>query len=243
MALRKGRRRVAGAVILAAMLLIVILLVKTVFVVKRVEILGDYSMPQEDVIRASGVSFGKPLMEVDCERVKKAINATGKLKFESMERSYPNTLKIYLSERSAEAMLLYAGEILVLDAEGCVIESNAQVPDEDLIYISDLDVSGYQIGTVIGGDPDRVSCFISVMEAVQYHRAAGMISEINFKNPSDMYIITRNGLTVRIGDCEKIREKIAWMKAVGADLESRGETGGTLDVRSAKQADYAPKAG
>ena len=37
---------------------------------------------------------------------------------------------------------------------------------------------------------------------------------------------------------QNMQDKIAWMKGAVADLERRGEAGGTLDVRSGTKADY-----
>ena len=54
----------------------------------------------------------------------------------------------------------------------------------------------------------------------------------------NLRIITRTGIRVELGDAENMGNKIAWMKGAVADLERRGESGGTLDVRSGSKADY-----
>jgi hypothetical protein len=53
-----------------------------------------------------------------------------------------------------------------------------------------------------------------------------------------MLLITRTGITVDLGNRDKMVDKIAWMKSAVADLEQRGEAGGVLDVRSGSKADY-----
>lgn len=242
--MKRGGKRLAGGVLLIAMLAVIILLLfKTVFVVRSVKILGDYSsISEEEIVRATNISFGKSLTAVDAASVEMGVNALGRVEYRYLELEYPNTVAVYVSERKSAAMLLHAGQILVLDKAGCVIESRSDVPNTDLIYISDLGVTGYRIGSAVSTTAEKLQTYAAVMEAIEYHAASGMISEINFADIQDIRMITRSGISVLIGDSESIRDKIAWMKAVVADLEGRGETGGTLDVSSAQHADYAPVA-
>ena len=239
--MKRGRKRVFGAVVLLCMLLVIgILLAQTVFVVKRVEVIGNSAYRSEDVIRASGIQFGKPLSKVDAEEVSKSVNATGHFRFEKVERVFPNKVRLHITERKAAGMILHVGSILVMDKDGCVMEVRNQVPNEDLIYVSDLGVEHYRVGSVAYGDDARMRSYAAVMDAIEHHGAGRLVSEINFLNNNDIRIITRTGVTVCIGNSEKARDKIAWMKAVVADLEQRGERGGMLDVSSATKADYTP---
>ena len=59
---------------------------------------------------------------------------------------------------------------------------------------------------------------------------------------ADLRIVTRTGMTVRLGNFDNMDNKIAWMAGALADLENRGETGGQLDVSSGTKADYMPPA-
>lgn len=232
----------AGTLLLVAMLAIIaVLLLKTICVVRSVEICGEHTgVSESEIVRASGIRFGKALSDAKEENIEKNINALGKVKYLYLERNYPNTIKIYVTERKPVAMLLHAGKILVLDCEGSVIEAGNEVPNTDLIYISNMGVNGYQIGSAVSANAEKLRAFAAIMEAIEYHSASGVVSEINLEDLQDIRIITRSSITVRIGDCEKIRNKIAWMKAVTVDLAGKGESGGVLDVSSAEHADYSP---
>jgi len=242
-ALRRGKKQLAGTVILLCMLLaIALLLAKTVFVVRSVEITGNSKVSSNDIVRASGIQFGESLSNVNIDEAEKGINATGRVKFISLEKKLPNKVEMRVSERKPAAMVLHMGYLLILDKEGCVIETSGHVPNEDLIYVSDLGVENYRTGSAVYTDSARIQAYTAVMDAVEYHAAGGMVSEINFADAGDIRIITRSGITVRFGGSEKARDKIAWMKAACADLEHRGEGGGVLDVSSASKADYTPAA-
>ena len=66
------------------------------------------------------------------------------------------------------------------------------------------------------------------------------VSEISVADIADLRIVTRTGLNVALGDAGNIPSKIAWMASAVADLESRGEAAGQLDVASGTRADFLP---
>jgi len=240
----KRKKSAAGAIIFLIMAAVIaFLMLKTVFVVRSVAVTDESPIGQDAIIRASGIEFGSPLTEVDAVAVENGINALGKVKFEGMKRVLPGEIRIQVSERKGAGMVLHMGKILVLDAEGYAVEERDAVPDSDLVYVSDMGVVKSEIGKAVEGDLKRIEAYRRIMEAVERHNAGGMISEISLAELNKIRIFTRSGTAVYIGSTEKINDKIAWMKAVSADLDLRGESGGSLDVSSAVRADYMPPAG
>lgn len=237
----RKKKRAAGVVLFLLMTAVIaFLLFKTVFVVRSVNVTGDYELDRDTIIRASGIEFGGALIDVDAYSVEKSINALGRVKFESMKRSFPGAIELQVSARKGVAMALHMGKILVLDGQGFVVEERDEVPDSDLVYISDMGIVSHETGRVVEGDIKRIEAYRQIMDALARHNAAGTVSEISLSSLEDIRMITRSGTTVYIGNCDKIGDKIAWMKAVSTDLDLRGESGGRLDVSSAFQADYLP---
>lgn len=227
-------------VILLALVLICGLLLRFVFVVRNVDITGHESvMRTEAVMRAARIGFGTSILNVDRYEIEEAINDTGNLKFEALEIQYPDTVRIQVSPRSREAMMLHMGKIRILDAEACVMESLDELPNMDLIYVSGIQALNCEKGRQIQADEDQLQAYCAVIEALNRHGADIYVSELKLDNPQDMYIITRTGITVSLGDGQKMSGKIAWMKSAVIDLEQRGERGGLLDVSSGNKADYS----
>jgi len=236
---RRNRKWILPVVVLA-LALICGLLLRFVFVVRSVQVTGHESvMGDEAVVRATHIAFGSSILNVDEDGIRDQVNATGTLKFESMSVQYPDTIYIRVSPRTREAMLLHMGKIRVLDAEACVMESLDSVPDMDLIYVSGLHALDSAQGRQIQADEDQLEAYCAVIEALNRHNADIYVSELKLDDPFNMQIITRTGITVDLGDMQKITDKIAWMKSAVADLEQRGEKGGVLDVRSGSKADYS----
>lgn len=212
-----------------------------VFVVRRVEVYGSTgTMSGAAVAQASGIEEGASVFHLDTGAAAARINASGVLKVDRIELDYPDTVRIHVEPRRRAAMLNFGGRMRLLDGEGCLVESLAGAPDMDLIYVSGALVRGCSPGRVLLSDADQLQAYQAVMDACAGSSAGIYISELDLADPREIRIITRTGVTVRMGDAGAMQDKLAWMQAAVADLERRNETGGTLDVRSANRADYRP---
>lgn len=238
----KNRRRKSALPRLLFLLLLCALLGRFVFVVRNVEVQGDtLSLSQLDVVRAANLELGGSIFRVDRDRVRSGVNGTGVLQLKDVHIRYPATVCITVEPRSRCAMLLHMGKIRILDAHGVVVESLDQAPDADLIYVSGMRIMGCTAGEVIRTDEKQLAAYRQILQAISQCGAGIYVSEIQLSDLEEISIVTRNGVQVKIGDTENILQKVQLMKGVVADLERRGETGGTLDVRSGNKADYLPR--
>ena len=236
---RRRNRKWIFPVVLLVLALICALLLRFVFVVRSVEVEGNTGVVSDEAVtRAARIGFGSPILKVDAREIGERINATGNVKFEGMTIRYPDTVVIQVENRNREAMVLHLGQIRILDGEACVMESLKDVPNMDLLYVSGLRTMKCEQGRQILAGDGQVEAYCAVIEALNRNAADMYVSELKLDDPQDMSIITRTGITVRLGDVQKINNKIAWMKSAVADLEQRGERGGILDVSSGTKADY-----
>ncbi len=238
----RARRRSRGkpALLLIILLaLVALILFRYVFVVRNVEIGGDRQVSDETVTRAASIDFGSSIFFVDEAWIRAGVNALGSVRLDGVEIRYPNTILLSVSQRARKAMLLHMGDIRVLDEECCVVESAPTVPDTDLIYVNGMTVTSYTPGVPLQAGAGQVEAYCAIMRALDESAANGYVSEIELSDVNDLRLITRSGITVRLGDSENMSNKIAWMRSAVADLEQRGEGGGSLDVRSGTKADYS----
>ena len=238
--MRRRKRNNGGiaVLILLALVLIAVVLLKFVLVVRSVELEGSHSASYEEIIRTARVEFGTSIFRVDEDEIRSHLESGGKYSLAGMDKRYPSTVVLKIHERERAAMMLQAGKILVLDAEGHVIEALPQAPDMDLVYVSGAEPSSYRIGGVIPMSQPRIEGYVAVMQALAANGAQYYVSELKLDDAEHMKIITRTGIAVELGGKENMTQKIAWMKSAVADLEARREFGGTLDVSSGTKADY-----
>ncbi len=238
-----GGRRSAGKWVALAVLLVLVIacivLLKYVFVVRNVVVQGETDTSDQEIMRIASIGFGTSIFELDSREIEENINGTGTLCMEEVVIHYPDTVELYVRTRSKDAMLLHMGKIQILDESGVVVESLSEVPASDLVYVSGLHVVDCRIGEQLRANSGQMEAYCAVMRALSAHGAKMYASEIHLSDPEEIRLITRNGITVLLGNRENMLDKVAWMKSAVSDLENRGEGGGTLDVRSANKADYS----
>ena len=236
-----GRRRKRKWIAILVILLLALLaawLLRSVFVVRSVEVTGNARTSDEEIVRAARVRFGASMLLVDGEEIRRQVNATGTICLDRVEKRYPDTLVLEVHERTRAAMLLHMGKIRILDEMGCLMESAEDVPDTDLVYVSGMRVSSLEVGEQMRAAEGQTQAYCAVMGALLSQGANIYVSELDLSDVKNLQIITRTGIRVELGGVEDMENKIAWMKSAVADLERRGEGGGTLDVRSGSKADY-----
>lgn len=230
------------AAIAAFALAMWLLLANVVFVVRDVQVVGAGEVPEADVRRLSGISLGTRLGAIDADEVHKDVESDGRVAFVSLEKRYPSRVVLTVRPRSMDALILQGGKILVLDSDAYVIQVAEQLPAGNIPYVSGIKAMYYALGRQLDTSDGRCFAMKAVLEALKTHSATAYVAELDVSNTGDLRIITRTGMTVLLGNMENMENKIAWMVGALSDLESRGETTGTLDVSSGTKADYRPPA-
>lgn len=232
---------IALAVLLAGALWL--LLANAVFVVRDIQVIGAGSVPEADVRHLSGIRLGMRLRSVDAEQVRLDVESDGRVAFVDLKKHFPNRVVLTVRPRSLDALVLLAGagKVLVLDSDGYVAQVTDRLPDAVIPYVTGLRTQSYMLGRQLETSDGRCASMKAVVEALKANGATAYASELNVADSADLRIITRRGTTVLLGGAEEMERKIAWMAGALADLEARGENGGTLDVSSATKADYRPQ--
>ena len=124
-------RRSAEAlvVLLPLVALAWVLLVSTWVTVDRVEVVGTSRLSVEEVTSVAGVAPTTPLARVDLDRVEAAVGRLPAVDDVQASRSWPGTLRLKVTERSAVAGVPSAGGVTLVDREGVPFASAPALPD------------------------------------------------------------------------------------------------------------------
>jgi len=241
---RRKKKRQSPWPLLAAIAVLGIalwlLLPRAVFVVRGVQVEGAGQIPASDVLRLCEIRLGGSMGRVDAEQVRLSVESDGRLAFVDLEKRYPNQILLSVRPRSHDAVVQQGGNTLILDAQGYVVQVLDSMPEAQIPYVSGQRASYYQLGRRLDIADGRVNAMAEVLEALKQRGAMGYASEISVEDIENLSIISRTGVTVLLGNSDKMPDKIAWMAGALADLEARGERGGKLDVYSGTKADYIP---
>lgn len=237
---KRARSLLMGVCLLALLTIAAVLLWRDVFVVRKVIIEGSLSVADEEIIRTAQIDIGGSIRAVEQEKLKLNLESSGRFVLEGVEVRYPSTLILHVRERTRDAMVLNGGKILVLDSDGFVIEVCGTMPENSGVYVTGLEGTSYRIGSRISAPVEKLTAMKAAVDAIRNQGAAIYVSELNVDDPLNLWITTRTGIRVELGDAQNMDGKILWLRSAVADLENRGEVKGTLDVSSGTKADFQP---
>ena len=244
---KKRRRSKRGSgmpivfAVLALLMIAAFVLFRFVFVVRNVDTTGSFSLSREEITRAAGIRFNGSIFRVDTDAIARNVNALGTVGVDDVQLVYPSTVRIQAHDRIKQAMFVFSSGVTVLDEEGFAVARMMEVPNEDLLYISGLHARECRVGERVDAQEGQIEAYSTVVQALNRNSVKSYASELNLDDVNNMYILTRNGITVLLGNADNMYNKIAWMKGAILDLEARKQYGGTLDVQSGTKADYTAR--
>ena len=107
-------------------------------------------------------------------------------------------------------------------------------------------VSGLQITNIHVGqklevrNPEQLQAYTEIMSELSQQYYRDQITELNLSDMDNLYLLTTNGISVRLGNAKVIRAKIGALRTDMAYLEQLGKTSGILDVSIPEDAKYRP---
>ncbi|MDR0929327.1 MAG: FtsQ-type POTRA domain-containing protein [Oscillospiraceae bacterium] len=247
---RVPRRRVAhpGALALVGLMAIVIItgvvLNNNRWVVRTIEVQGRRLYTEQQVIDIAGIRRGDAMLSLKPDEIAKRVNADRYLEYVAVVRQWPDHVLLEVIEHSPAALLYRQGMMVMIDANGFVLEQTAQMSVSLAIpLIVGLDVTAVPMGQLLRVEtPARLETALAVLEALQAQGLSMQIEELNVSALDNLYLVMANGLQVMLGNDQNIQDKLLALSASLPQLHAMGQVlvGAVLDVSAGDRADYRP---
>lgn len=132
------------------------------FAVVEVEVRGLQTLTAEEIVAWSGIESSVLIWRVEPTAVARRIEAHPAVAGASVERLWPNRLRIDVRERTPVAVMPYHGLWLLVDAQGVGYRLQEERP-ADLPELRGGSVDEHELGRLLGGDlPDaaRLAAYV-----------------------------------------------------------------------------------
>ena len=209
---------------------------------ETVYVIGNELKTAQQVATASGLVRGQNMLGIEEADVAEALSRDHTIIFKGMQKEYPNTIYLYIEERKAAASMQWLGVIYTLDKEGVVMtQEHTENPPGGMPVVKGIVGSAINVGQKLSlAEAGQLEAYCAIMEELELQDCAGQIAEINLADPNNIYLLTVEDVTVRMGDASIMRAKIGSINTVMAQLRQWGETGGILDVTTPEKPKYRP---
>ena len=211
-------------------------------IVDTIKVGGNNALEKGEVLTIAGLNPGEHLWFADVGGAKARLLADPMIKEATVKRIYPDTISIVITERRAAAAIVSGGTVAVIDAEGCVMEISAQVP-ENMVEVYGVSSSGFTAGQNLSKDSlFNADALLEILTALTNYDILGIIDYIDMSQPLRIEMNTVYGIHVNVGQAEGISEKLSALPLVISKVMSMGYEGGTIDLAVLGDPVYAPPA-
>ena len=216
---------------------------QTLFRLETVYVVGNVEKTPQQVVTASGLVRGRNMISIEEEDVAEALSHDHTIIFKGMQKEYPNTIYLYIEERKTVAAMQWLGILYTLDGEGVVMaESTSSIPPAGMPVVTGFRVSNISVGQQLAvRSQGQLEAYRVIMEELELQMYQSQVSEINLADPDNIYLVTAEGVTVRLGDANYMQAKIGAVRTDMAYLRQLGKTSGILDVTTPEDAKYMPE--
>ena len=219
-------------ILMTIVTVLIVVAQKMFFSLETVYVIGcEHKTPQQ-VVLASGLVRGQNMIGITEEDVAQTMLKDHTIIFKDMQKKYPGTIYLYVEERQTTAVMQWLGVLYTLDGQGMVMteETSSVLPTNMPL------VTGFRPNSVMEGqflklrDNRQLEAYQTIVEELKQQMYSDQITAINLADINNMYLVTLEGVTVRLGSVEHMRDKIGAVRTCMGHLRQLNVTGGILDV-------------
>ncbi len=220
-----------------------IVLMRVVFVVKDIQVVGATQFSAQQVVSMTGIQLGESMFNVNEQSARRGFLSHGVLSFERLEKWMPSTVRVSVRERTPRVIISYAGLPTVLDEYGYAIAQARDLSSQGLPMVTGLRLTACEVGRqAVSQTPLQIEAMSACVQQLYAQQYVQLISELNVSDLDNLYLMTRAGMMVKLGGSEQLQQKLLWMNSALTQLTAEGAVKGILDVSSAQSAVYQPAA-
>jgi len=228
--------------VLALAVLALIVLQNTLFKLKTVYVVGNVTKTPQQVAAASGLVKGLNMFSINEDEVRKNLSGDHTIVLLGLQKEYPSTVYLYISERESVASLQWLGLLYTLDKDGIVMsEDNTTALPSGMPTVVGLQVTSIRVGQKLEvRNQAQMEAYYQIVSELDLQIYQDQITEMDLSDTDNLFLQTASGISVRLGTSEYMRAKIGAIRTDIPYLEQLGKTSGVLDVSTPEDAKYSP---
>lgn len=228
--------------IFAVIVVVAVILYSALFQVRTITVVGNTTIPTQEIIRLSGLKAGQSSMTIDDEAVMRRIGGNRYLRCTLVDVQW-DSVTIHVKERVPAAYINHNGMVVMLDNRGFVLEESlsAYATYDDLVRVFGMDVRRSALGQQITlNSSTQLETYTQILVELKAMRGIQLLSELDMTSMDSIYLATSDGFYVRLGSEDSIHEKLRAFMITRDRVLQMGYTSGTIDVTDPGRPTFAP---
>ena len=236
--------------------------------IREFRVIGNERFSDQEIIQAAHLSLGMNLLFLNEDSIRQGVSEQGFMRVTGIRKLMPGTLELHVRERKESAFFTYNGIICTLDDRGVVMRKNVKMRDkeenetgregaegegnaketepgtEGLMHVEGFSVRYCREGKLLElHSTGQLEAYMDISLELRALGLIDMVEVLYVTDTDNLYLATRDGFSVRLGNSGNIHAKIRAMQLTLGKLHEMGKSGGTVDVSTPAEPTWIPEAG
>ncbi|MEN6636402.1 MAG: FtsQ-type POTRA domain-containing protein [Clostridiaceae bacterium] len=199
------------------------------FLLSDVVVMGNESYTSDYIIERSGLKLGTHMLFVDLDKAEESIEQDPYLQVDSLTYIFPARVRIVVTERKAVAGIVGLDSNVIIDKNGYVLSMAGGTDLSDLIQVTGVTASGFQLGQRLGQDNDfSTATLVQLISVLEQYNLSSSIKSIDLTTPLAITMTAQSGLMIHVGQTTDLDTKMVVLSKLLPQFISKGITYGTL---------------
>lgn len=198
------------------------------FDIQSIDVTGNEAVAADDVVAASGLRPEMSVFAVNAARVRDRLRRDPRIADATVEVVFPGGVRITVKERRAAAALRVPGGYVLVTADGVALAPASAAQALPVLTVDLLNPAAVQAGAALPSTGARLGAQLaaSLPPALQSE-----VTVLRVDREDEVILYTRDGIAVKAGGADGVRDRIARVGDVLAAVRARGMHVEYVDLR------------
>ena len=216
---------------------IIYAMLSPIFGIKNINVNGNTKIASDTIISLSGLSIDQNIFDFWTSDVINSIKTNAYINKVQVERKFPDTINIYVTERESTFNLKIGNAYAYINNQGYILEINSNKQNLPVIIGYKTESNQIQPGNRLNTeDLERLSDVLKIMEAASSadSKIREMVSEIDITDSSNYILrLEQEKKKVYLGDASNLGTKMLWInKFLEEEKKSEGVIFVNMDLNN-----------
>ncbi len=199
------------------------------FLLSDIVVMGNENYTADYIVERSGLKLGTHMLFVDLDEAETNIAQDPYLQVDSVTYIFPARVRIVITERKPVAGIVGLDSNVIIDKNGFVLSMAGGTDISDLIQVTGVTVSGFQLGQRLGqGNDFSTATLVQIISVLEQYNLAGSIKGIDLTTPLAITMTAENGLKIHVGQATDLEAKMDILARLLPSFLNKGISVGTL---------------
>ena len=179
------------------------------FLLSDIVVMGNENYTSDYIVERSGLKLGTHMLFVDLDQAEENIAQDPYLQVDSVTYIFPARVRIVVTERKAVAGIVGLDNNVIIDKNGFVLSMAGGTDISDLIQVTGVTVSGFELGQKLGQDNDfSTATLVQIISVLEQYDLSSSIKGIDLTTPLAITMTAQNGLRIQVGQATDLEIKM-----------------------------------